>query len=56
MMAEGTADAVVDELMTVYRAVTGGEHNDWDEFRAAMVEEGRLVARLRPRSVTGQIR
>ena len=44
------------DLMNVYRAVTGGDHDDWDEFRAAMVEEGRLVARLRPRSVTGQIR
>lgn len=55
-VASATDDPVVDDLMRVYRAVTGSEHDDWDEFRAAMVDEGRLVARLHPRSVTGQIR
>ena len=49
-------DPVVDELVAVYRAVTGGDHDDWHEFRAAMVAEGRLVCRLHPRSATGQIR
>jgi uncharacterized protein len=39
-------DATVDELVEVYRAVAGKEHPDWDEFRAAMVEEKRLVGRL----------
>lgn len=48
------ADASADELVAVYRGVAG-EHDDWDEFRAAMVAEGRLVARLTPNSVTGQI-
>ena len=48
-------DPVIDDLIAIYRAVSGGEHSDWDEFRAAMVGEGRLVARLHPRSVTGQI-
>ena len=47
-------DATADELVAVYRAVAG-EHDDWDEFRAAMIAEGRLVARLTPHSVTGQI-
>jgi len=48
-------DSTADELVEIYRAVTGGDHSDWDEFRAAMVAEGRLVARLTPRSVAGQI-
>ncbi len=49
------ADAVADELVDLYRSVTGGEHPDWDEFRRAMADERRLVARIRPRSVTGQV-
>jgi PPOX class probable F420-dependent enzyme len=39
-------DTVNDELVEMYRAV-GGEHPDWDEFRRAMVDEGRLVMRIR---------
>ncbi len=38
-------DATVDELVEVYRAVAG-EHDDWDDFRAAMVRDRRLVVRL----------
>lgn len=55
VVASAPDDAVVDDLVRVYRAVTGDEHPDWDEFRAAMVAEGRLVARIHPRSATGQI-
>lgn len=40
-------DATVEELVEVYRAI-GGEHGDWDDYRAAMVRDGRLVVRLRP--------
>lgn len=47
-------DAAADELVEVYRAVAG-EHDDWDEFRQAMVDEGRCVIRLTPQSVIGQI-
>ncbi|MEM8706601.1 MAG: PPOX class F420-dependent oxidoreductase [Actinomycetota bacterium] len=47
-------DATAAELVAVYRVVAG-EHDDWDEFRAAMIAEGRLVARITPNSVTGQI-
>ena len=39
-------DATVDELVEVYRAIAG-EHPDWEEYRAAMVTDGRLVIRLR---------
>lgn len=38
-------DAVVDELVEIYRSIAG-EHPDWDEFRAAMVAEQRTVLRL----------
>ena len=55
VVASAPDDAVVDDLVHVYRAVTSDEHPDWDEFRAAMVAEGRLVARIHPRSATGQI-
>ena len=55
-VATAPDDAVIDDLIAIYRTVSGGEHPDWDEFRAAMVEEGRLVAKVRPGSVTGQIR
>jgi PPOX class probable F420-dependent enzyme len=39
-------DATVDELIEVYRAIAG-EHPDWDEYRAAMITDRRLVIRLR---------
>jgi PPOX class probable F420-dependent enzyme len=39
-------DAVVEELIDVYRRVQG-EHPDWDDYRRAMVEDRRLVIRLR---------
>ncbi|MEV7684300.1 PPOX class F420-dependent oxidoreductase [Streptomyces bungoensis] len=55
-VAEGTAelspvagdpyDETVEELVRVYRDVLG-EHPDWDEYRAAMVRDRRLVVRLR---------
>ncbi len=47
-------DAVVDELIALYRAV-GGEHPDWDEYRQAMVDDGRLVVRLRPERAYGLV-
>ncbi|NBE80384.1 PPOX class F420-dependent oxidoreductase [Micromonospora rubida] len=45
-------DATVEELVGLYRAVQG-EHPDWDDFRAAMVAEGRLVLRLHVERVYG---
>ncbi|MGN9757561.1 PPOX class F420-dependent oxidoreductase [Streptomyces sp. SD31] len=56
VVAEGTAelspvakdpyDATVEELVRLYRDVLG-EHPDWEDFRAAMVRDGRLVLRLK---------
>jgi PPOX class probable F420-dependent enzyme len=39
-------DATVAELIDVFRAIQG-EHPDWDEYRAAMVADQRLVITLR---------
>jgi release factor glutamine methyltransferase len=39
-------DDAVEELVQVYRDVQG-EHPDWDDYRAAMVADRRLVVRFR---------
>jgi PPOX class probable F420-dependent enzyme len=64
VVVEGTAeltpvaadphDATVEELVTYYRAVTG-EHSDWDDYRAAMVRDRRLVVRFSPAHAYGQL-
>jgi PPOX class probable F420-dependent enzyme len=46
-VATAPDDDTVDELVEVYRAIRGEDHPDWDEYRAAMVADHRLVARLR---------
>jgi PPOX class probable F420-dependent enzyme len=48
-------DATVDELVTYYRG-TNGEHDNWDEYRAAMVADRRRVVRFRPDHAYGQMR
>ncbi|BCL13546.1 PPOX class F420-dependent oxidoreductase [Micromonospora sagamiensis] len=45
-------DEVVEELVGLYRAVRG-EHPDWDDYRRAMVQQGRMVLRLRVERVVG---
>ena len=45
-------DATVEELVELFRA-GAGEHPDWDEYRAAMVRDRRLVLRLRIERVYG---
>jgi PPOX class probable F420-dependent enzyme len=47
-------DATANELITIYKAVAG-EHDNWDEYRQAMISEGRCVVRVNPNSVTGQL-
>lgn len=44
-VAEAPDDAAVDELVDLYRQLQG-EHPDWDDYRAAMVNDRRLVLRL----------
>lgn len=36
-----------DELVDYYRSISG-EHPDWDEYRAAMIEQGKCVIRIVP--------
>lgn len=49
-------DETADELVDLYRAVRGEDHPDWDEFRRAMIEDRRLVVRLRPNRAYGVAR
>ena len=46
-VAKSPDDAAVEELIELYRAAAGQEHPDWDEYRAAMVADKRLVLRIR---------
>lgn len=48
---EGTAEivslpAAMDPLIDYYRAASGGEHPDWDEYRGAMERERRCLIRF----------
>ena len=50
-----TDDAIADQLVDYFERVTGGPHDDWDEYRQAMVDEGRLIATFTPTKAVGQI-
>jgi PPOX class probable F420-dependent enzyme len=45
-VATDPQDATVEELIDIYRHVSGSEHPDWDDFRRAMVADKRLVLSL----------
>jgi PPOX class probable F420-dependent enzyme len=53
-VARDPHDAAVEELIDLYRAVQG-EHPDWDDYRAAMVRDRRLVVRLRAERGYGMV-
>ena len=40
-------------LVATYRAIAG-EHPDWDDYRAAMIRDERVVIRIHPDRVTGR--
>ena len=48
-------DAVVEELIEIYRTIRGEEHPDWDDYRRAMVADGRLVVRIRAEHLYGWV-
>jgi PPOX class probable F420-dependent enzyme len=48
-------DAAVEELIDLYRKVQG-EHPDWDDYRAAMVRDRRLVIRVPAERAYGMVR
>ena len=50
---EGTCTVVhlpeaMDLLVAYYRQVRGEEHPDWDEYRAAMTRDQRVILRITP--------
>lgn len=53
-VAADPGDAVVEGLAEMYRTARG-EHPDWAEFRQAMVDEGRVLARLRVERAYGML-
>ena len=53
-VATEPGDSVVDALVDMYRTARG-EHPDWDEFRRAMVDEGRVLAQLRVNRAYGML-
>ncbi|MEO5983623.1 MAG: PPOX class F420-dependent oxidoreductase [Pedococcus sp.] len=52
-VAHAEDDATVDELVELFRTIRGEDHSNWDEYRAAMVADGRLVLRIRVTRVYG---
>src|SRR3954464_5497278 len=54
-VAAAPDDAAVDALGAVYRAIAG-EHPDWDDYRAGMVADRRVVIRLTPERAYGALR
>ena len=44
-VAAAPDDATVEELVALYRGVQG-EHPDWDDYRAAMEREQRVLVRF----------
>lgn len=53
-VAAVAGDAVTEELLGVYESLQG-THDDPGAFRQAMVDDQRLVLRLTPRRVYGQL-
>jgi PPOX class probable F420-dependent enzyme len=54
-VASDPHDQTVAELVELYRALSG-EHEDWEDYRAAMVRDRRLVVRLTPTRAYGALR
>jgi PPOX class probable F420-dependent enzyme len=64
LVVEGTAeltpvaadphDDTVEQLVAYYRA-GNGEHPDWDDFRASMVKDGRLLLSIHPERAYGMV-
>jgi hypothetical protein len=51
VQVDGTAEVIdvpesVEPLIEYYRAAAGQEHPDWDEYRAAMIKQGKSVIRI----------
>jgi PPOX class probable F420-dependent enzyme len=53
-VAASPDDETADKLVEYFRAVAG-EHPDWDEYRRAMVDDGRLLLELHPTRAYGAL-
>ncbi|HEY5848386.1 MAG TPA: PPOX class F420-dependent oxidoreductase [Microlunatus sp.] len=53
-VAAAPDDDAVEELVALYRGLSG-EHDDWAEYRAAMVADRRVVIRLQPTRAYGKL-
>ncbi len=53
-LAADPRDDTVDQLVAMYR-VGNGDHPDWDEFRATMVADRRLVVAVHPERAYGMV-
>ena len=53
-VAADPADATVDALVELYRMLAG-EHDNWAEYRAAMVADRRLVLTVTPNHAYGML-
>lgn len=53
-VAADPGDAAVEELIELYRQLQG-EHEDWDDYRRAMVDDHRMVLRLHPSRAYGLV-
>ncbi len=49
-------DETSDALCAYYEQVAGKPHDDWDDYRRAMIDEKRLLVRFTPVSAVGQVR
>ena len=53
-VAADPTDDTVEQLVAYYRA-GNGEHPDWDDYRATMVADGRLIAAVHPERAYGLV-
>ena len=51
-VASAPGDPTCEALVDLYRSLQG-EHPDWDDYRAAMVRDARLVVRFHPEHAYG---
>ena len=49
------SDATADALVDLYRSIRGEDHPDWAEYRAAMVEQERIVLSIALTHVYGLV-
>jgi PPOX class probable F420-dependent enzyme len=53
-VSQSPDDETVNKLVEYYRAIVG-EHDDWGEYRQAMVDDGRLLLELHPTHAYGML-